>query len=147
MKLVPYFFTHPKGLVSEGTLVCLWIFLASAGKRSWQTEEPGLISKEEILTSYCEPNGLVVKSIRIEKDVAYIKIDQQKTRFSEFYMWEEALSLPTRPECWKRFVCVVDTDRNLWWSGKGMPEAELPDLGPIEDLLSRLKNDDKESVE
>lgn len=138
MKLVPYFFTHPKGLVSEGDLVCLWIFLSSAGKRLWQTDEPGTLSFNEICSSYCEPNGFVCKGINIQNDIAYLEIDSTKTRLQDFYGWEEALQLPSKPECWKRIVLVYDTDKNLWWSGKGIGEAEIPELGPVEEILTHL---------
>lgn len=138
MKLVPYFFTHPKGLVSEGHLTCLWIFLASAGKRLWQTEEQGFVCEEEILSSYCEPNGLSPKQIWSDKDIAFIEINPQKTSLKEFYTWEEALQLPSKPECWKRIVLVYDVDKNLWWSGKGLGEAEIPEFGSVDDFLARL---------
>lgn len=147
MKLVPYFFTHPKGLVSSGHLACLWIFLASAGKRLWQTEEPRLLCEEEIVSSYCEPNGLIAKRISIEKDIAFVEVDSQLTSLKEFYLWEEALQLPSKPECWKRIVLVYDSDSNLWWSGKGIVDAEIPELGSLEELLARLKEYHEDTVE
>lgn len=147
MKLVPYFFTHPKGLVSTERIECLWIFLASAGKRLWQTDEEGRLSTQEIVTSYCEPNGLIANQIWIENDISFVEVDSQRTPLKDFYMWEEALQLPSKPECWKRIVLVYDSDSNLWWSGKGIAEAEIPELGSVEEILARLKKNHKDSVE
>lgn len=138
MKLVPYFFTHPNGLVLTGHLDCLWIFLASAGKRLWQTEESGVLSEEEIVSSYCKPNGILPKRIWIENEIAFIEVDSHLTTLKEFYTWEEALQHSSKPECWKRIVLVYDSDANLWWSGKGIVEAEIPELGPLEDVLALL---------
>lgn len=137
MKLVPYFFTHPPA--KQGTLSCLWIFLSFAGKRLWQTEEPGSVSSEEILSSYCEPNGLPIVKIDRQGEIAYLEVDPSSLRFSDFYQWEEALRLPEKPECWKRFVSLQDAEGNEWWSGSGILEAELPELGSVDSVVRSLR--------
>ena len=137
MKLVPYCFTHPAHQPPQLQLTCLWVFVSSAGKRLWQTEEASL-TDEEILTLYCEPNGLPV--IHIQRDptnhCVYLEVDATHVKFSEFYSWEEAMVHPEKPECWRRFVFFEDAKGTEWWSPKGLVEAELPDLGSVASLWS-----------
>ncbi len=144
MKLLPYCFTHPPLPGSELQATCVWVFLGLAGKRLWQTDEP-TVSDEEIRTQYCEPNGLPVVSIQrnASQDLAYVELDPKQLRLSDFYSWEEALLSPDKPECWRRFLFLTDTQGVEWWSPPG--DAELPEIGSVSSLLS-LKTSHKSLV-
>ncbi len=136
MKLVPFYIRK----VNRGHLSVsqLCVFLSQAGRRIWQTDEPGDLSEKQILDDYCLPNGFVVRNILRETAVAYIEIDPTQTRLSDFYTWEEALAHAEKPECWRPFYSIVDVDGKEWWSPKGIPEAELADYGAVSSLCSKL---------
>jgi hypothetical protein len=137
MKLVPFFLKEStKHLFHIQTLT---VFLAHAGKALWTTDESGVVSKEKILSDYCEANGFVVKEINIEKDIAFLEIDPRATNISDFYSWEEALTTPGRPECWRRFHFIQDKEGGDWWSPKGLIEAELQGFGNVESLFRHLR--------
>lgn len=140
MKLVPFMVTQKK--VQGFQVTTLHVFLSYAGKRVWLTENPGLLDSEEILSEYCEPNGLFVSQIDInkEKETAYLRIDPIKTNLSDFYTWEEALQQPGKPECWRRFYFFENQESSDWWSPKGLIEGEIQDYGTIETLFNDIKN-------
>lgn len=137
MKLLPFFLTE----TTKNTfhVHILSVFMAHAGKSIWTTEEKGIVSREAILRDYCEPNGFVIKQLLLEKDIAYIQIDPEKTNLSDFYTWEEALANPAKPECWRRFYFFQDKEGSDWWSPKGLIEAEIQGFGNVETLFRHLR--------
>ena len=137
MKLVPFFLTET--IKNTFHVQILSVFLAHAGKAVWSTEELGILSQEVILRDYCEPNGFVVKQLQIEKDIAYIQIDPEKTNLSDFYTWDEALHTAGKPECWRRFFFLQDKEGSDWWSPKGLIEAEIQGFGNIDALFRHLR--------
>lgn len=136
MKLIPFWIqrTHRGSL----SVLKINVFLSLAGKRVWKTEETGPISEEQIRKDYCEPNGLGVERLWIDSHTAYIQIDPSKTSLSEFYSWEEALAHPSKPECWRPFYWIVDSEGKEWWTPNGVPEAELGEYGSIHSLCSKV---------
>lgn len=136
MKLVPFFLTTKQTTLY--TITCLHLFLSHAGKTIWKTDEPGIVSLNTILEDYCEPNGFVIKRTYVEKDIAYLEIDPEQTRLSDFYTWDEAMANPNKPECWRRFVFVKDKEQADWWSPKDIVEAELNDYGNVLNLYSTI---------
>ena len=137
MKLVPFFLRE--SFKHTFHIHILYVFLGYAGKSVWTTEESALLSTEEIVNNYCEPNGIVGKGIRIEKDIAYIEVDDKKTNIADFYTWEEALQKPAKPECWRRFYFFHDKEGGEWWSPKELIEAEIQGLGNVEELYRHLR--------
>lgn len=137
MKLVPFFLTE--SMKHTFYVQTLFVFLSHAGKALWATDESGVVSRETILSDYCEANGFVVKRFFIEKDIAFIEIDPQTTNLSDFYTWEEALEKPGKPECWRRFYFLQDKEGSDWWSPKGLIEAEIQGFGNIETLFRHLR--------
>lgn len=137
MKLIPFFYRQKNQ--NKFSIQILSIFLAHAGKAVWMTEEPGIISKETILQDYCQPNGLFVKHIFVEKDVAFLEVNPDKTNLSEFYTWDEACSNPGKPECWRKFYFFEDGEGSPWWSPKGLVEAEIQGFGNIDTLHRHLR--------
>lgn len=137
MKLIPFYLRE--SFKNSFKIQTLTLFLGYAGKSVWTTEESGFLNSEQILKNYCEPNGIFVKSIHIEKDRAYIEVDEQKTNLSEFYTWEEALRKPGKPECWRRFYFLHDKEGGEWWSPKGLIEAEIQGLGNVEEIYRHLR--------
>lgn len=144
MKLLPYVLTKLEN--KEFTLWRFTLFLSHAGKALWETETPGMLSVEKIQTEYCSPNGLQVKTISLhaEKNIAYIEIDTEKTNFSDFYTWEEAMMRNDKPECWKHFYFIQDNNHTFWWTPKGLIEGEVQGGGNIQELfeecISRSKD-------
>jgi hypothetical protein len=137
MKLLPFVLKQKQN--SNGfTVTGLSLFLTHAGRGIWKTEESGPVSWDTIRDDYCEPNGLYVLSVVMDSDIAYIHVDQDKTNFSDFYTWEEALVHPSKPECWRRFYWFQDKEGAFWWSSQGIVEAELPELGPIDSLGKKI---------
>jgi hypothetical protein len=138
MKLVPFFTTQKQ--TASHTIVCLTLFLGHAGKSIWKTEEPGLLSKLQILQDYCEPNGFVVESIWIDEanQIAYVEVNPKKTTLSDFYTWEEALARPEKPECWRPFYFIHDKEQSDWWSSTDIFEGELSEGGNIIELYKSI---------
>lgn len=136
MKLVPFILTTKK--VNGFTITSLNVFLAHAGKAVWKTEESGDVPLQTLLSDYCEPNGFVVEATHVDKWIAYFKIDGTQTNLHDFYSWEEALASPAKPECWRRFYFIQDADGANWWSPQGLLEAEIADLGTIQDVFHSI---------
>ena len=140
MKLVPFFLTKriQKNLgPSELTIYKLMIFLDKAGKQSWGTETEALYTEKELMQEYLEPNGIVAKHIVIDKkkSLAFIEVDQEKLLLNEFYNWDEALLLPSKPECWRSFYFFKDAHGDDWWSPKNILDAEIQGLGSVHSLF------------
>jgi hypothetical protein len=135
MKLVPFILSQKQ--VNQFTVSQIQVFLAYAGKSVWKTEESGSVSLKTILQDYCEPNGLTVQKTYVDKQnqIAYLMIDPTKTTLTDFYTWEEALAHQTKPECWRRFSFIQDSDQADWWSPQGLVEAEIQDFGNVTNLF------------
>jgi hypothetical protein len=116
------------------------IFLDKAGKQSWGTDNDTLYSEKELLQEYLEPNGLVARSIVIDKKnkVALIEVNQEKLLLNEFYNWDEALAMPSKPECWRSFYFFKDTHGDEWWTPKNILDAEIQGLGSIHSLFLEI---------
>lgn len=144
MKLLPYVLTKLEN--KEFTLWRFTLFLGHAGKALWETETSAMVSVAKIKNEYCSPNGLEAKTVVLhpEKNIAYIEIDTGKTKFSDFYTWEEALNKSDKPECWRHFYFVEDSNKTFWWTSKGLIEGEVQGGGNIqelfEDCISRSKD-------
>jgi len=138
MKFLPFFLTQ-----KETELFRIWklsVFLNHAGKSVWESDLPGLLPLHQIQSEYCDANGFVVDHIWIQKEsqVAFICIDSNKTKLSEFYSWEEALARTDKPECWRSFYFVQDHDSLIWWSPKDLIEGEIQGLGNIQDIFEEI---------
>ena len=111
------------------------IFLDKAGKQSWATEEEDSshYTEKELIQEYLEPNGFVSKKIVInsKKSLGLIEIDEEKLRLNDFYNWDEALAMPSKPECWRSFYFFKDSIGDQWWSPKYILDAEVQGLGSI----------------
>jgi hypothetical protein len=138
MKLLPFFVTQKK--TEFFRIWKLSVFLNHAGKSVWESDSPGLLSSQQISSEYCEPNGFAVDNIRVQKEskVAYICINPEKTNLSDFYSWEEALARSDKPECWRSFYFIQDSDSLLWWSPKDLIEGEVQGLGNIQDIFEEI---------
>jgi len=138
MKLVPFFLSKKER--NHFTITNLHLFLSHAGKSIWKTDEPGSLPLQSVLEDYCEPNGFVIKRTYVDtsKHIVYLEIDSEKTNLTDFYTWEEALSKPTKPECWRRFIFVKDAEQADWWSPKDLIEAEIQDYGNVWELYCFL---------
>lgn len=138
MKLVPFFLTtHTQ---STFTIVSLSLFLSHAGKSIWSSDESGPLNEKTIHDDYCEPNGFVVESIRmVDPSLAFIHVNPKTMNLSEFYTWEEALQHGGKPECWRKFYCIRDTDGAEWWSPNGLMEAEIQGFGNVSDVWRHLR--------
>ena len=136
MKLVPFILAKKK--VNQFTITSVNVFLSYAGKAVWKTEESGFVSLSTILQDYCEPNGIFIEQSYLDKtkQIAYLKVNPEKTNLAEFYTWEESLSKSSKPECWRRFYFIQDAEHTDWWSPQGLTEAEIQDFGNIEQLAS-----------
>jgi hypothetical protein len=139
MKVLPFILAKKK--VNTFTITSVNVFLAHGGKSVWKTEESGLLPLQTVLGDYCEPNDIYgLKSyVDTENQTAYIQVDPEKTNLSEFYTWEEALHHSTKPECWRRFYFIQDTDGADWWSPDGLTETEIQDYGNTSQLLQIIQ--------
>ena len=139
MKLVPFVLTNQKR--SLFLLTRCSLFLAHAGKRLWQTEEEGLVSLQQLKEEYLHPNGFVIQDIQIDpkKQIAFIQVNASQMNFQDFYMWEEALTNPEKPECWRPFYFVNDADGVEWWSAQGIPEAEFQGGETLYELFQEIR--------
>lgn len=140
MKLVPFFLTKriQKNLgPSDLTIYKLMVFLDKAGKQSWGTETEALYTEKELVQEYLEPNGLVPRHIVINKKtkVALIEVNEEKLLLNEFYNWDEALAMPSKPECWRSFYFFKDAHGDDWWSPKYILDAEIQGLGSVHSLF------------
>lgn len=138
MKFVPFFVTHKK--TDFFTIWKLSVFLSYAGKSVWESDQQGLLSEKQIQSEYCEPNGLIVDQIWMNKQtqVAFLCVNPDKTAVSDFYTWEEALGRSDRPECWRSFYFIQDGDALTWWSPKDLIEGEVQGLGNIQDIFEEI---------
>lgn len=140
MKLLPFLLTQKR--TSEFTIHKLSLFLSHAGKSLWHTDESGMLSPEVLQEEYLVPNGMQAKSIRMDPklQIAYIEVEKDTLQLNDFYTWEEAMAKPSKPECWRNFYFVTDKQGADWWSPKGLLEAELPEVGNIGLLFSKLQD-------
>ncbi len=140
MKLLPFILTEKKTPHFEITKLSL--FLSHAGKALWQTDEAGMLSQKTIQEEYLEPNGMIAKKIRLDakQQMAYIEINKESLHLQDFYTWEEALAKPSKPECWRHFYFVTDKEGAAWWAPKGLVEAEIPEIGNVDTLFTRLQD-------
>jgi len=138
MKLVPFFLTNHTQ--NNFTIVSLSLFLSHAGKSIWTPDESGTLNEATIYEDYCQPNGFVVESIRMQgTSIAFIQVNPQKMNLSDFYTWDEALQITAKPECWRKFYFIQDKDGAEWWSPKGLFEAEIQGFGNISELWRHLR--------
>ena len=135
MKLLPYVLAKQEK--KDFTFWKFTVFLSHAGKAIWETEVSSMLSIPTILEEYCLPNGLVTKNIVLvpPKKMAYIEIDKENTKFSDFYTWEEAILRPEKPECWRHFYFIQDKAQTFWWTPKELVEAEIQGGGNIQELF------------
>lgn len=113
MKILPFFLQKRQTHLKQ-TRLC--VFLAHAGKALWSAEEP--LTESQLVNDYLEPNGIPHKRIVITGSLALVEIDFEKTKLSDFYTWEEALTHPQRPECWKSYYFFKDSSNADWFSPK-----------------------------
>lgn len=139
MKLVPFVLTTQTK--AKFQLTQCRVFLSNAGKCLWRTEEPGLISVQQLKEDYLEPNGFAVEKIHIDskQQIAYIKINASQMKFQDFYTWEEALASQEKPECWRAFYFIHDAEGVEWWSPQGIPEAELQGGESMYELFKEIR--------
>jgi hypothetical protein len=119
------------------------VFLDKAGKQSWATETEALYTEKELVQEYLEPNGLVPRHIVINKKtkVALIEVNEEKLLLNEFYNWDEALAMPSKPECWRSFYFFKDAHGDDWWSPKYILDAEIQGLGSVHSLFLDILRD------
>ncbi len=131
MKVLPFILAKKE--VTPFHITSINLFLAHAGKSVWKTEESGNVSLDCIVKEYCEPNGIYIVKAHLDTNTqtAYVLVDSKRTNVSEFYTWEEALQQQSKPECWRRFYFIQDTDGANWWSPEGLTETEIQDYGNI----------------
>jgi hypothetical protein len=141
MKLVPFFLTkriqtHVGD--SDLTIYKLMIFLDKAGKQAWaHGDESDVLSEKEICIDHLEPNGFKAKSIIIDskKNTALIEVDRDTLKLQDYYNWDEALSMTSKPECWRCFYFFKDKEGDDWWSSKNISEGEIQGLGSVHFLF------------
>lgn len=135
MKLLPYILTKQEK--KDFTFWKFDVFLSYGGKSIWETDTPNSLTSTEIQDEYCIPNELYPQSIHIDtkKHLAYIQIEKQKTKLSDFYTWDEVCLKIEKPECWRTFYFLQDKIDSFWWSPKGLVEAEIQGGGNIQDLF------------
>lgn len=144
MKLLPFVLTAKQ--TEKFTIYTLSLFLSHAGKSLWDV--PGSLSKATIQSEYCEENGLYPTFVNIDNSnqVAYIHIDTKKTNLSDFYTWEEALQKGGKPECWRKFYFIQDSQGAFWWSPKGLIEAEIQEGGNVQDIFEEVLRRSKDTL-
>ena len=134
MKILPFVLKRSSSSLS---ITSLSLFLSQAGKGLWQTDEPTL-SKEQLETDYLLPNGILATKIWIQGSIAYVQVNAEKTRFQDFYTWEEALQIPSRPECWRTYWFFVDDKTVEWFTSRYLQgESELEGK-PIHEYYEEL---------
>jgi hypothetical protein len=144
MKVVPYIYTQSS--TDAGLKIHkINVFLSRGGSAIWQTDETGPLTETFIQEEYLIPNGLISRSVRLDqtKGIAWIEVDTDKTKLSDFYTWAEVLKNPTiaasKPECWRPYYFFVDADQNDWWTPRELSvEAEVQDLGNSSILLKEI---------
>jgi hypothetical protein len=121
MKVLPFILKTNQGSLAKTHLS---LFLAHGGKTLWQFE--GTVTEKELEKEYLRDNGFLPKQIWIEKEIAYVHIDAEKTNLADFYTWEEAYKHPQKPECWRSFYFFKDSTGAPWFTpGPFQTEAEI----------------------
>lgn len=144
MKLIPFVFTQKENpAATDICVVKISVFLDKAGRSLWQTDEP-VLDESAIRSLYLEPNGLYAVKITIDAktQTAWIHIDATKTRFADFYSWEEALQHTGKPECWRTFYYFLHQRNEELWSPQYIqtPEAEISGLGNVHLFFQTLSS-------
>lgn len=133
MKLIPFFYSKKE--TNEFTIYTLRLFTERAGKSIWKAD--GQLSADEISRDHMEPNGLFSKRVLINKDIAFIEIDSEKTNLNDFFSYEEALANPDKPECWRKFYFFIDKRNESWWSSKDI-QTDLEETGSVHFLFEDI---------
>jgi hypothetical protein len=113
MKILPFFLQERHSHLKQ-TRLC--VFLAHAGKALWSIEET--LTESQLMEEYLKPNGIPSKRIVLIGSLALVEIDLEKINLPEFYTWEEALSHPQKPECWRSYYFFKDSSDADWFSPK-----------------------------
>jgi hypothetical protein len=122
MKVLPFFL---KTKHHHLHMVALHLFLSHAGKTLWDIDE-NQCTEETLRKEYLLPNGLLPKRILQVKEVFFVEIDEEATKLSDFYSWEEAVQHPMRPECWRTYYFFKDNVGADWFTPKHLQgEGEL----------------------
>lgn len=133
MKVLPFYLKQKTGQLQMTNLT---VFLSSAGKNLWQTEEQTL-SEKQLREDYLEPNGFVVKKIKLIQQMYFVEIDPEKTKLEDFYKWDETFKLQQRVECWRSFYFFKDATNADWFTGKQQQESEIEGK-PIQDYYEDI---------
>jgi hypothetical protein len=134
MKIIPFVLKETKETL---TMTSLKLFLAHAGKGVWTTEEANLSTKD-IEQEYLLPNGLIPKRMFERRSILYIEIDSNKTRFEDFYTWDEALCNTEKPECWRQFFFFKDEQGGEWFSSRLLQGENELEGRPIHEYYEEI---------
>lgn len=115
----------------------LKLFLAHGGKALWRTDEQSLTEKQ-IQEDYLLPNGIIAEKILLQKDIAFVEVNPEKTHLEDFYTWEEALTNPARPECWRTYWFFTDTQGAEWFSSRFLQGENEVEGRPIHEYYEEI---------
>ena len=132
MKLIP--FILKKSSVPKLKVYKITVFLAHGGQSVWEVDD------DSSLDQHLESNGLFLEKTFQKGDYIYCKINTEKTRLSDFYMWEEIQEDSTKKlfECWRSYYYFFDSSNAEWWSAKDLHLAEINGFGSVSKLFEEI---------
>jgi hypothetical protein len=146
MILLPYYITE-KTLPIGCKVWTLWIFMSSAGKTFWKTEDE---DRETVIREYLNENGIFGEELPSSDPFLMYKVDTEKTQIQDFHTWADILSTRANPDhAWRPFFWLGESsysqvDRWGWKEEVNMAKIDMYTMGQIWELIA--SSEPKEAV-
>lgn len=145
MFIVPYILEPYHTSKSEFKIWITWIFMANGGKTVWETDEKD-IGPEEVLKVYLKGNNLFGTLTACTQNVMLYEIDTKKTKFADFYNWNDILSgklaASTDTEVWRPWMWIGESrfgEKDTWGWKDEVEEISLGKFGSVNRLWKLLR--------
>ena len=138
MILLPYYITE-KPLPIGCKVWTLWIFMASAGKTLWKTDDE---DRETVIREYLNENGIFGEEMSSSDPFLMYKVDTEKTQIKDFHTWTDVLLKQATPDhAWRPFFWLGETsysevDSWGWKEEVAGTKVEMYTMGQIWELIS-----------
>lgn len=125
MFILPYILQPSQKSSTDFTLTVAWIFTIHGGTGIWETDEE-LLSEEQVIKEYLEPNGFYGVSKGIVDGCLMYDVNPSRTKLSDFYMWSDFLGKGQPPstgcDVWRPFFWLGNSEvgqEDAWgWSAQ-----------------------------
>jgi hypothetical protein len=145
MFIIPYILEPYHTSKSEFKIWITWIFMVNGGKAIWETDETS-IGEREVVKQYLEPNNIYGTVKFCNSDVLLVEIDTKRTKFSEFYNWNDMLqdriTDVASTELWRPWMWIGESEfgnKDSWGWKQEVDTIPLGKFGTVDTLWQLLR--------